>query len=246
MQNATTIGLNRTGAQMSPMATRSMENYADQHSPHHDDTLEDSSIAGLRSDYAQEADRIGSVPLPGTVTGAVTTGLAKLTGKKPEVLIDKIGERLAFERTGVRIYQALMDKVAAAEATRTLPFALADLEHIRDEEFEHLQMLTSALEAMGADPTAQTPCADVAAVASGGVLQVLTDPRTTIAQCLNAVLTAELTDDAGWDLLLQLSEEAGRGDEMLAGFQKAYRHEEEHVERIREWLSQMVLEEAAA
>jgi hypothetical protein len=30
-----------------------------------------------------------------------------------------------------------------------------------------------------------------------GIIQVLTDPRTSMAQCLQAILTAELTDNAG-------------------------------------------------
>ena len=60
--------------------------------------------------------------------------------------------------------------------------------------------------------TAQTPCADVSATASMGIVQVLTDPRTTLAQCLNALLTAELTDNAGWELLIDLAEELGHSD----------------------------------
>ena len=35
------------------------------------------------------------------------TALNKLVGVSPEVLIDKLGERLAFERTGTRLYDAL-------------------------------------------------------------------------------------------------------------------------------------------
>lgn len=246
MQNSTSLGLNRTGTHMSPLLTRSMQSYAEKCSPPPEDPIHESSIAGVRSDYVQEAGSIGSVPLPGTLAGAVKTSLDKLTGKKPEVLIDKLGERLAFERAGVRLYQALIDKVAATDNPQNLPFGLADLEHIRDEELEHLHMLTSVLESLGADPTAQTPSADIAGVTGSGVMQVLTDPRTTVGQCLCATLTAELADNAGWDLLLQLSEEIGKDDEMLKKFQTAYQHEEEHVQRVRDWLSQIVLEEAAA
>lgn len=45
-------------------------------------------------------------------------------------------------------------------------------------------MLSEAIVDMGGDPTAQTPCADVSAVAAMGLIQVLTDPRTTLAQGL--------------------------------------------------------------
>ena len=47
-------------------------------------------------------------------------------------------------------------------------------------------MLVQAMEQLGGDPTAQTPCADVTATASMGLIQVVTDPRTTLAQSLNA------------------------------------------------------------
>ena len=40
------------------------------------------------------------------------TALNKLTGVSPEMLIDKLGERLAFERTGVRLYEALLAKAS--------------------------------------------------------------------------------------------------------------------------------------
>lgn len=248
MQNATSLGLNRTGAQMSPLDIKSMQAYADQNSPPHpQDTVADPGIAAVRSEYVHEAERIGSVPLPGSLSGAVKTGVSKLTGKNPEVLIDKLGERLAFERTGVRLYQALIDKVEASSGQgQSLPFTLADLERIREQELDHMHTLKSVIDSMGADPTAETPCADVAGVISGGVLQVLTDPRTTIAQCLSAVLTAELTDDSSWNLLIQLCEESGQDEELLKKFETAYQHEEEHVRQVRQWLSQIVLEEASA
>lgn len=244
MQNATSLGMNRTGAQMSPLDASRMETFAEEHSPAGQEMCH-VGIANVRSDYGHAAEAVGTVPLPGTLTGAVTTGLAKLTGKKPEVLVDKLGERLAFERTGVRLYEALMDKVAALDgAGQPLPFAMADLMHNHDEELEHMEMCAAALQSLGADPTAQTPSADISAVAASGVMQVLTDPRTTLAQCLTAMLTAELTDNASWELLIQLTREAGQ-DALLPDFQRALQNEARHAERVKHWLSRMVLEEAA-
>lgn len=240
MESATTLGLNRTGTQMSPLATNKMQSYADEHLP---TGPAGSDITSVRLDYVHEAERLGSVPLPGTLTGAVTTGISKLTGKKPEVLVDKLGERLAFERTGVRLYQALIDKVAALDG-QTLPFAIADLKLIRDQELEHMRIVAAALESLGADPTAVTPCADVTAVASSGVVQVLTDPRTTVSQCLNAILTAELTDNANWELLIRLTDNAGQS-ELLPDFQRAHSVEDEHLRKVRDWLSSLILQEAA-
>lgn len=247
MQNATHLGLNRTGADMSPLDIQSMQSYADDNSPAHlDDPVAGPGLTAIRSEYILEAERIGSVPLPASLSGTVTTGVAKLTGKNPEVLIDKLGERLAFERTGVRLYQALIDKVSTFAEPESLPFSLADLERIRDQELEHMHLLVSVIDDMGADPTAETPCADVAGVTAGGVMQTLTDPRTSIAQCLMAILTAELTDHSGWTLLVELGKTFNRGEEVVEQFRAAHQHEEQHVQLVQQWLSRIVLEEATA
>lgn len=244
MEKSTSMGLNRTGTQRSPLASRSMQAYADDHLP--PGMIEpDGGIAQVRTEYVQEAERVGSVPLPATLTGAATTGMAMLTGKRPEVLVDKLGERLAFERGGVRLYEALIDKAAVHDATaQPLPFTLDELRHIRDEELEHMHIVISAIESIGADPTAQTPSADVVGVTAMGIMQVLTDPRTTLPQSLTAILSAELTDHASWELLLRLAEELGR-DELLEPLRHALHQEEQHVVRVRGWLSQLVLDEAA-
>lgn len=245
MDNATKLGFNRTGAQTSPLLTSTMQSFADEQSPQGGGgtaKADANGIAAVRANYVLEADRVGSVPMPATVTNAFTTAVSKLMGKKPEVLIDKLGERLAFERTGVRLYQALIDKAEALGGRVAMPFTVADLKHIQQEELEHMHIVASALEVLGADPTAQTPSADVAGVTSSGVIHTLTDPRTTIPHCLEAILTAELIDDASWELLISLSEQAGQ-DDLLPDFERALQHEAEHVERVKGWLSAAVVGE---
>ena len=246
MENVTRSGFNRTGAQTSLHTVQNMQTFADEQSPsgpaHIDGVLEGRSIASVRAEFVHEAERIGSVPIPTTLTGVLATGLSKLTGRRPEVLVDKLGERLAFERTGVRLYQALIDKAEAVQADVALPFAIGDLKHIRDEELEHMHIVTSALEGLGAAPTAQTPCADVAGVASSGAMQVLSDPRTTIAQCLETILSVELTDGAGWDLLIRLSGSAGQ-DELIKPFREALAREQEHAQQVKGWLERAVVDD---
>lgn len=246
MENTTELGFNRTGAQSSPLSVHSMQIYADEQSPHapptSDGMPDGKAIASVRSLYVAEAERVGSVPMPGTVTGAFNTVLSHLRGRNPEVLVDKLGERLAFERAGVRLYQALIDKANALGGLETLPFTIADLQHIRDEELEHMHVVASALESLGADPSAQTPSADISAVASMGVMQVLTDPRTTIAHGLEAILIAELTDCDSWDLLVSLTEQAGQ-DTLLPDFRRAMHNENAHLLKVRGWLRSVVLGE---
>jgi len=146
------------------------------------------------------------------------------------ILIDKLGERLAFERSGVRLYDAM---IAKAKALGTADSDLIPvLQHIRDEEFEHMNMVREAIETLGADPTAVTPCADVAGVKAMGVLQVLTDPRTNLAQGMGALLTIELEDNAAWELLIELAE-AGGHPNIAKSFQKAKDQEDDHLVKIK-------------
>ena len=240
MSEQAPIGLNKTGAHMSRLDVRAMEDVAvaEDLAPEGDEN----EIAHMRSRYVHEAEPIGSVPPPGTLRGVVTTGLNKLSGRNPEVLIDKLGERLAFERAGTRLYEAMIMKCLALEnAGETVP--IADLTRLRDEEAEHFMLLTEAITSLGADPTAQTPCADVAAVQNLGILQVVADPRTNLAQSLNALLSAELIDHAGWELLIQLTEQMGQ-DEWASRFRHALSQESEHRMLVQGWLQSMVLAEA--
>lgn len=240
MSEQAPIGMNKTGAHFARADVRAMEDVAvaDGLVPEGDEN----EIAHMRSRYVHEAEAIGSVPPPGTLRGVITTGLNKLAGRNPEVLIDKLGERLAFERTGTRLYEAMIMKCIALEnAGETVP--VADLERLRDEEAEHFMLLTEAMTTLGADPTAQTPCADVAAVQSLGILQVISDPRTNLAQSLNALLSAELVDHAGWELLIQLAEQMGQ-DEWASRFRHALAQESEHKVLVQGWLQSMVLAEA--
>ena len=104
-------------------------------------------------------------------------------------------------------------------------------------------MLKEAMVALGADPTAQTPDADVSGVAAMGMQQVLNDPRTTMSQCLEVLLSIELTDNAAWELLIMLAEGL-KADDLVEQFQQALTQEEEHVQRIRSWYEEMMVPEA--
>jgi ferritin-like metal-binding protein YciE len=241
MENETKVGMNRTGMQMAPFQGPSQVDYAMSRLPHPEVGSEE-NVAMLRGAYVKEALRVGSVPVPATGKGLAETAVGKLKGNNPEVLFDKLGERAAYERSGVRLYQAVIAKVQAvphAEQTALL----ADLEHICSEELQHFHMLAATITELGGDPTAQTPCADISAVASMGMIQVVTDPRTTLAQCLQALLSVELTDNACWELLIELADQAGH-EELVPAFQQALASEQEHETLIRQWLRKMVMEEA--
>lgn len=230
---------NRTGIDMSPVDSQQMIDAAKTTPP--SSPGDETALAAVESSYIQEAEPVGSVPIPGTLKGAAQATLNKLAGKNPEVLIDKLGERLAFERTGTRLYDYFITKCQAAPAGS--PVALDTLRRFREEEGRHFKLVAKALESLGADPTAQTPGADTIAVASSGVLQVLSDPRTSVAQSLEAILTAELVDHAGWELLIKLADKMGL-DEMVTEFRTALAEEDDHLAQIRLWHEQSALTQA--
>ena len=74
------------------------------------------ALQAIESTYIREAEPVGSVPVPGTVTGAAQAIANKLTGKNPEVFIDKLGESPAFERTGTRLYDYLITECETLKA----------------------------------------------------------------------------------------------------------------------------------
>lgn len=227
---------NRTGIQTAPELAEELIEGANNAPPSSEGGIED--IAEYRGEYIAEGFPIGSMPtLPVSEEAEADeeeVGMA--------VLLDKLSERLAFERMGTRLYEALLNKIEILGETTPGP-TMEQIEEIGREEMEHFLMLNRTITDIGGDPTVQSPCADVAGVASMGILQVVTDPRTSMAQCLQALLTAELTDNAGWELLIELADNLGQ-DEMKTEFERALANEEIHLQNVRTWLSECVLDSA--
>lgn len=151
------------------------------------------------------------------------------------VLLDKIAERLAFERSGVRLYDAALLKIGQLDR---LPdgMTMAALQEIRDEEAAHFRLLADTIERLGGDSTAMTPCADVTGVQGMGLLQAMSDPRTTLVQALDMLLAAQLIDNASWELLVELAEGFGL-DEIADGFCHALAADRRHETLVRSWLA---------
>jgi bacterioferritin (cytochrome b1) len=152
------------------------------------------------------------------------------------VLLDKLGERLAFERTGVRLYEAVLAKMPAARLSEGT-LTVEEVRRFRDAELAHAHLVKDAIEELGGDPTAVTPCADLAGVQGQGLLQAVTDPRTTLTQCLDALLIAELADNDGWKMLIALAEAAGL-QELAQRFTEALAEEDRHLTSMRAWIAE--------
>lgn len=150
-------------------------------------------------------------------------------------LLDKLGARLQFERTGVRLYDALISKL---DAYGTYPGGPTrdDLAHIRGEELRHFQLVQKLIVGIGGDPTVVTPCANLQATASKGICDVLLDPRTTLIECLDAIMVAELADHASWEMLVAAAQLA-KEEALVVALREGARTEAEHLVKVRGWLS---------
>lgn len=226
----TDIGRNRTGIGTSPIHSKEMEQAAQQVAP----TGNPEEFDSLRTEISRTAPPVGTVPPPATLKGVAKASAKALQGRSASAFIDKLAERLAFERTGVRLYEAVISTLPASHLGQGT-LSADGLQEIHDEELQHMQLVREALESLGADPTAQTPCADLAGVQGMGLVQSISDPRMTLTQRLSSLLIAELTDNDGWSTLIEQSENMGTSD-LTERFRRALAQEQDHLRKVRTWL----------
>jgi hypothetical protein len=191
----------------------------------------------VRASYDHDAEPVGT--LAPHVAAPERGGTRRLPA-----LLDRLGERMAFERTGIRLYEMLVTKLESG-ASPIGPADAVTLRRFREDELRHFRILWDSLVDLGADPTVQTPGADLTGVKIAGLVQLIADPRTTFAQSIEAMLLAELADLEGWRLAVALAETAGRED-LAAVYRRAMADEEIQVDRLREWWAGLCLREADA
>lgn len=240
MSQRTQMGINRTGIATSRKhAHELMEGLALQDevpSPEPDAT-------GIRAAYLLEGGPVGSMPPPPTLKGMAGAMVEGFAGKRMHVLLDKLGERAAYERSGTRLYDAMLRRVMLLDAPPG-DLTADGLREIRDEEAAHFRLVTEAIEDLGGDPTVMTPCADATGVQAMGLMQAINEPRATVAQGLQTLLAAELVDEASWELLIELARDM-RQEAWAERFSAALEAESRHVARVRTWLAQALQAEVA-
>ena len=192
-------------------------------------------ILEVRADYAKASEPLGTIPLPVTgraVFRPVTQGFRSI---RPAQFIDKLGERLTFERSSGRLYQAAISKLDAFGSFNGGP-SRGELEEMMLKELDHFRLLSDVIENVGSDPTVLTPSADLYATMSRGVVDVLVDARTSFADCLEGLLLLELVDNEGWEMLSDLAQQ--NGESTLARLFESVRNTESaHLDGVRAWLA---------
>jgi hypothetical protein len=233
MKTAEASMQNRSGSARAPQNTQAMVTATEEFPP--SSSGDERAIAEIRASYARDGEPIATMPPPVGVASMAKTAVKAVTGGQPVLFLDKLGERLAFELAGRRLYEGLCAKHEAYGGFDGGP-SVEELWHVADEELRHATIVRRAIEKMGGDPTAITPSANVHAVASLGLVKVVTDPRTDLAQSLEAILVAELADNDCWAALVELA--YGAGEEQLAGeFENALETEREHLAKVRTWIA---------
>lgn len=229
------LGMNRTGIGTSPVDSKAVMKSAQEGTP--SSPGDERGIHAVRGVYMRESlkEGIGTMPPPATLKGVAKTGLEMLKGHKASAFLDKLGERIAFERTGTRLYEGALAKLEVYGSWEGGP-SRDQLQKILNDELSHFVLLNEAMEKMGGDPTAMTPSADVIAMVSEGIPKVMADARTNLRQSLEALLVAELSDNAGWELLIELARGLGQ-DDLVTRFQAALEAEAEHLVWVTKWVA---------
>jgi hypothetical protein len=218
-ENSTTPGNNHTGLAPHPKERDDMLQGAREFRPTSSGGPD--AIAQLRIAYARAGGPHG------TMSGA-SVDAARLP------VLDKLGARLQFERTGTRLYDALISKLDAYGSFDGGP-SRSQLVEIRDEEHAHALLAQELIRGLGGDPTMVTPCANLQATASRGIVDVLVDPRTNLIDCLETILVAELADQDSWAALARSAEALGDAG-MTAKITQAQQTELQHLKKLRGWL----------
>ena len=165
----------------------------------------------------------------------------KLSAKNRAKLIDYLTERLTFERSGVELYERVLQKVRASPAPEHQAM-LVQLEEYRDDERDHAQWLAGQIEALGGDAQAQSEMAHLVQAEARGVRDLVLQGDAEIPHLLHALFVAELVDNAGWEILMELAD--GAGDrEAKRQFKKRYQDEEDHLSFLRRAVERLAVQQ---
>jgi len=158
--------------------------------------------------------------------------MEKLASKNAAFVLDVLSGRLAFERTGVKLYDKVIEKIERNAEPRYHAI-VGELREIRAEEQEHAHWLEEQIRALGGFPDEKTDMAELEMQEGSGIESVIVDGHDKAIHLVHALLAAELADNAGWDVLVKLADDAGDRAAKLA-FGKRLAEEAKHLLFIRE------------
>ena len=155
--------------------------------------------------------------------------MKQLAEHNRDKLIDLLCERLAFERTSVRLYDTILGKLDASGAS-VIEFR-DEMQRYRDQEKEHEEFLEGCVRDLGGDAAVRTDLVQLVQRESKGIEQVV-ETDDLLPHVIHALYTAELVDNAGWELLVELADDAD-DREAREAFRKRLHEEEDHLICVR-------------
>jgi bacterioferritin (cytochrome b1) len=172
--------------------------------------------------------------------------MERLAEKHKDKVIDLLTERLTFERSGVKLYDSILQKMQASTDPQ-VGRMLGQMREHRNEEKEHEEWLEAQIRKLGGDAHGTTDMSSLVATESKGIEQVVLDGDPSISHMFHALLTAELVDNAGWELLLELADDAD-DDIARREFRMRLKNEQDHLIFVRRavvaFARKMVLDQA--
>lgn len=146
-------------------------------------------------------------------------------------LVDLLCARLAVEEAVVRIYDALRGKVQDPEIDKKLA-------RFERQEVQHRDLLATWLDRIGVpQPMRQTPEARVARLEGESYLRLIDEIESPL-HLLSILLTVELTDETGWELLIDLARDLG-DREVLEAFEPCLDNEKDHLRQVRGMVAEL-------
>jgi hypothetical protein len=167
-------------------------------------------------------------------TPAAATPHTRVFPIEQRSILDKLGARLEFARTCARLYEALIPKLEAHGTFRGGP-TRRQLERFRDEELGHEVVVERLMTRLGGDPTVPTGSANRQAAVTGGLVELIEAPQTSLIDSLDALVVAELVNHETWRQLLTMMAPLG---EVPVGAQvrEIERSAAEHLAAARAWM----------
>lgn len=156
-------------------------------------------------------------------------------------VVDLLMERLTFERASVKLYDRVLERMIDSDNPEVQRMLQAMREH-REEEKEHEEWLEAQLRALDANPHGESELSRLIETESMGIEEVVLHSGAQLPHLLHAMLAAELVDNAGWELLVQLADEAG-DKAAKKGFKKRLHEEEKHLLFLRKVMERLNLRE---
>jgi bacterioferritin (cytochrome b1) len=170
--------------------------------------------------------------------------MKELARKNRAKVVDVLSERLTFERAGVKLYDHIIEKMRQSNE-RPIAKMLDQMVEHRDQEKEHEEWLEEQIRGLGGDADGKTEKALLVERESKGIEEVILGHDATLPQMFHALMAAELVDNAGWDLLVELADEADDRPAKKA-FKKRLHEEEEHLLFVRRALEKFAMREVLA